>query len=59
MIRLTPTERLEHLRQQTELHSAHSSLDRLLSQYEIFLGTTNQKEEMLIRDFMNTSRSSE
>jgi hypothetical protein len=59
MIRLTPTERLEYLRQMTELRPAHSSLDRLLSQYESFLGTTNQEETALIGEFMNRSRSSE
>jgi len=59
MIRLTPTERLEHLREQPELRTAHTSLDRLLTQYEVFLGTTNQQEGALIEEFMDRKRSSE
>jgi hypothetical protein len=57
MIGLTPTERLEYLHRQPRLAQAHTSLDKLLVQYELFLGTTNQPEEELINRFMNKTDS--
>lgn len=59
MIGLTPTERLETLRNQEHLMGAHRVLDDLIAQYQRFLETTNEAEEALISKFTDrgTSRS--
>src|SRR5262249_24301736 len=54
MTRLTPTQRLEWLLEQKELAGAHAAVQKLLDQYEAFLGTTNAPEEELIEKFLNT-----
>ena len=51
MLRLTPTQRLELLIGQEKFKEAHSSLVRLLEQYEEFLLKTNASEEELIGRF--------
>jgi hypothetical protein len=58
MIRLTPTERLEWLRDQSYLVDARATLIKLLVQYERFLDTTNVDEAELVSRFLdkNTSR---
>ena len=58
MTKLTPTERLEWLRDRSDLKEAKNTIMNLLSQYNRFLETTNFKEEELIRQFTdkNTSR---
>jgi hypothetical protein len=53
MVALTPTERIERLRQLPLVAGAHAALDQLLEQYEVFLGTTNCKEEELIEQFLD------
>jgi predicted nucleotidyltransferase len=57
MIQLTPTERLEWLRNQPDLESAYPSLDALLVQYDIFLVSTNAPEGEIIDRFMDKERS--
>jgi predicted nucleotidyltransferase len=57
MIGLTPTERLEWLRDQSFLSDAHDTIVSLLEHYEHFLETTNAPEEDLISRFMNKDLS--
>jgi hypothetical protein len=57
MIELTPTHRLEWLRDQSDLTSAHVTIDKLLHQYEHFLETTNANESELISHFRNKDTS--
>jgi hypothetical protein len=57
MIALTPTGRLEWLKQQPYLSDAHEVLDKLLAQYEQFLEVTNSDEEELIKRFMEKEAS--
>ena len=59
MIELTPTGRLEWLREQPYLSDTHRVLDVLLAQYEKFLETTNASEEELIECFMNKIKATE
>ena len=59
MIELTPTERLEWLRGQSYISDSHEILDALLTQYELFLTTTNASEEELILRFMDKEKSKE
>ena len=59
MIGLTPTSRLEWLRNQSYLSDMHQVLDDLLAQYEQFLKTTNAREEELIEQFMDKVRATE
>lgn len=56
MIELTPTKRLEWLLQQ-DLSDAHETVLELLSQYEIFLTTTNVSEANIIQAFMDKEYS--
>lgn len=58
MIKLTPTERLEWLRDRPDLTGVKSTIEKLLNQYERFLETTNAREEDLISQFMNKELSS-
>lgn len=53
MIRLTPTQRLEWLRDQPYLSSERDAIIKLLAKYEIFLETTNAEEKELIRRFLD------
>jgi predicted nucleotidyltransferase len=46
MIRLTPIGRLLWLRQQADLAPAHDPISRLLEQYEAFLSSTTNEEEL-------------
>jgi hypothetical protein len=57
MLRLSPTERLSWLREQTALQDAHDAVDKLLSQYEVFLEATNVAEDTLIEMFMDRDSS--
>jgi hypothetical protein len=57
MTKLTPTERLEWLRDQPDLKDAKSTIENLLNQYNRFLETTNFKEEELVRQFTNKDTS--
>ncbi len=57
MIGLTPTQRLEWLRDQPWLAEARGTVDRLLGQYEQFLETTNNPESEIVRHFMNKETS--
>lgn len=51
MIAVTPTERLEWLRQQPDLSVAQNSIDQLLVQYNQFLKNTDVEEMELIKLF--------
>ena len=53
MIALTPTGRLEWLKQQSYLSDAYEVLDKLLEQYEQFLAVTSVAEEELLKRFMD------
>ena len=53
MIGLTPTERLQWLRDQPWLAEAHENVDQLLDQYEQFLATTNHPESEIVNSFMD------
>ena len=53
MIEMTPTERMEWLLGQRRLTRAHSTIRKLLSQYERFLETTSVEEAALLKKFMN------
>ena len=57
MTKLTPTERLEWLRDQPALKDAKSTIVDLLNQYGRFLETTNFKEEQLVAQFMDKDTS--
>ena len=57
MARLTPTERLEWLLSRANLADSKGTLDALLTQYEVFLETTNISEEDLIIKFMDNGVS--
>jgi hypothetical protein len=57
MTKLTPTERLEWLRDRSDLKDARSTIVNLLSQYNRFLETTNYKEEELVHQFTNKDTS--
>lgn len=59
MIKLTPTERLEWLRDQRNLNGAHGTIDNLLNQYDLFLETTNRNESDLIGFFLDKNKSRE
>jgi hypothetical protein len=59
MIELTPTQRLEWLRDQPSISHSYGTLDTLLVQYERFLETTNIAEDELIRSFMDKDVSRE
>lgn len=57
MIAITPTQRLEWLLTQPHLAQAHSAIQKLLDQYEIFLETTNFAEKELVEGFSDSSRA--
>jgi len=57
MTKLTPTERLEWLRDQPSLHEARATIVKLLNQYDRFLETTHFNERELIVQFMNKDTS--
>jgi hypothetical protein len=57
MTKLTPTERLEWLRDQPNLTQAKSTIVNLLNQYSRFLETTNFKEQELVQQFMDKDTS--
>jgi len=59
MVKLTPTERLEWLCEQSFLNAAKQTIDQLLEQYAVFLETTNSNEDDLIERFMDKERSRE
>lgn len=52
MTELTPTERLEWIRSQSEFSHARAGIDALLVQYEQFLRATNADEDRLVEKFM-------
>lgn len=57
MIELTPTGRLEWLRDQPDLVPARQKVCELLEQYEQFLQTTNADERELVNRFMDKETS--
>ena len=57
MIAITPTQRLEWLLTQPYLSQAHSTIQKLLDQYEIFLDTTNFAEKQLVEEFYDSSKA--
>lgn len=57
MVRLTPTRRLEWLRDEPYLAGARTTLTSLLDQYERFLETTNAQERELVTRFMDRDKS--
>jgi hypothetical protein len=59
MIELTPTQRLEWLRDRPHLSHSQAILNALLDQYERFLETTNIAEDELIKRFMDKDVSKE
>lgn len=59
MTRLTPTQRLEWLRDQPSLKQSRDTIVKLLAQYENFLQTTNADESELISRFSDRKKSSE
>jgi len=59
MIRLTPTERLEWLRDDQRFVEAKAIVGRILDHYERFLETTNMDEKGLVAHFMDKELSHE
>lgn len=59
MIALTPTQRLEELRDQPRLAEAHATITAILDQYERFLETTNAEEHQLLDRFLDKDKSRE
>jgi hypothetical protein len=57
MIELTPTQRLEWLRDQPSVSDSNEILDKILAQYERFLETTNTAEDQLKARFMDKDAS--
>jgi Nucleotidyltransferase domain len=57
MTKLTPTQRLEWLRDQPDLGGSKNTIVKLLDQYDRFLETTNFKEDDLVGQFMNKDTS--
>jgi hypothetical protein len=57
MISMTPTTRLEWLRDHTSLSDARSTIERLLGHYERFLETTDAPETELINRFMDKDQT--
>ena len=55
--KLTPTERLERLRDQPCLRDSKNSITKLLHQYEKFLETTNADEQELLKRFSDKEKS--
>jgi predicted nucleotidyltransferase len=53
MIDLTPTQRLEWLLKQPDLSKAHSTIQKLIAQYEEFLSRTDEPEKQLVSHFMD------
>jgi len=56
-IKLSPTERLGWLGQQSYLGDAHKAINDLMAQYDNFLITTNVSEDSLIKIFMDKESS--
>jgi len=57
MIRLTPTQRLEWLRDLSDFAAARTTIDDLLRQYERFLEATNADENALLERFKDKELS--
>jgi hypothetical protein len=57
MIALTPTGRLEWLRDQNYLSDAKDTIEKLIRQYEMFLETTDAPEPELINRFMDKEQT--
>lgn len=57
MIRMTPTQRLDCLREHRSLSQAYENIDKLLKQYERFLAITNAHEDTLVESFLDKSKS--
>jgi len=53
MIDLSPTQRLEWLRNEAVFVTAHAAVNKLIQQYEKFLETTNVAEKVLVEKFMD------
>lgn len=59
MIKLTPTERLESLKDEKSLQNAQKTIDDLLNKYESFLQTTHIDEDGLLRRFSDPQKRNE
>jgi predicted nucleotidyltransferase len=59
MIRLTPTQRLESLRDDADFVRSRPTIETLLGQYERFLETTNASEDELMERFKDKKLSRE
>ena len=59
MMKLTPTQRLEWLRDHARMQEARPSIEKLLDQYEKFLVATNASEAELISRFLDKERRRE
>jgi len=57
MIGLSPTQRLEAMRDDSDLVASRQIIDDLLSQYESFLETTNATKDVLIQRFLDKEMS--
>jgi hypothetical protein len=57
MTRLTPTQRLEWIRQQERYASSHGRIEELLTSYERFLQSTDEQENTLIERFSDREQS--
>jgi hypothetical protein len=57
MIKLSPTQRLEWLLDQSEFAGAAAKIKELLERYEGFLAATNLSEAELIERFSDPSKS--
>jgi hypothetical protein len=56
MIKLTPTERLDALKDENSLQNARKIIGDLLNKYESFLQTTHIDEDGLLRRFSDTQQ---
>lgn len=57
MVRLTPTERLESVRDNSDFAEARPTVSQLLTLYDIFLATSNMSEADLVKHFNNRDAS--
>lgn len=53
MVLMSPTKRLEWLKEQKQLAFAHPAVDQLLDRYEQFLGRTDESEDVLVSTILD------
>lgn len=56
MVKMSPTKRLEWLKEQKDFERAHSSVDQLLESYEQFLQRTDESETDLVSIILDSSK---